>query len=444
MNGVAFASIVVEDIFIRRVCRIEKEMTRKNIIIVGGQLFNKGAQAMTFTVVDQMKRKFPDKNIYLLSTVDFKRDEEEKIKYNFEILPWDFNTKLLFLGLKGKFFSRKSKYGYLYNVIHDVIREADFFIDISGYALSSSWGVPDYLYGPRYLLNLKKYSPSSISYLLNIATAIRYSIPYYILPQSLGPFNYPLKVRFFLYPLLNLYLKYPEKIFVREKEGVNSVSRFAKNVEKSYDIVLLNKNYNIDNIYREKIPLKQINVESNSVGIIPNLRVIERSVHNDIYSIYIQIINTLINENKNIYLVRHSYEDLEICELIKSFFAENEKVTLIPDDLNAIELETIIKQFDFVIASRYHSIVHSYKNGVPALVIGWATKYFELMESFEQLDYFFDVRKKIDVEKIINKLNKMIYDYKNERKKIINEIEHIQNQENIWLGAIGARVRSII
>ena len=66
------------------------------------------------------------------------------------------------------------------------------------------------------------------------------------------------------------------------------------------------------------------------------------------------------------------------------------------------------------------------------------------MENFEQLDYFFDVRKKIDVEKIINKLNKMIYDYKNERKKIINEIEHIQNQENIWLGAISARVQSII
>lgn len=410
--GVVFLPIIAKDIFIRRVGRTEKESTRKNIIIVGGSLFNKGAQAMTFTVVDQLKRKFPDKTSYLLSTPDFEIEEEEKMKYNFKFLPWN---SLGFLGFKRKIFLKRSRYDYLDDAIHEVIKDAAVFIDISGYALSSQWSFR-----------------GNLSYLFNIATAKRYSIPYYIFPQSIGPFDYPLKIRLLLYPLLRMYLRYPKKIFVREKEGVKAVSKINGNVEKSYDVVLQNKNYNTDNIYRDSIHLKNIKIEPKSVGIIPNSRVLERSSLNNFYSIYVQVINRLVYAKKNVYVVRHSYEDLEICEKIKSFFPDNKNVKLISDDLNALELENVIRQFDFVIASRYHSIVHAYRNGVPALVIGWATKYFELLESFDQLDYFFDVRKGTDIEKISNKLDEMIINYEYEREKITNRIAYIKNKENIF------------
>ena len=39
----------------------------RNIIITGGELFNKGAQAMTFVTVNELKKRFPDHQIYLLS-----------------------------------------------------------------------------------------------------------------------------------------------------------------------------------------------------------------------------------------------------------------------------------------------------------------------------------------------------------------------------------------
>jgi colanic acid/amylovoran biosynthesis protein len=104
---------------------------------------------------------------------------------------------------------------------------------------------------------------------------------------------------------------------------------------------------------------------------------------------------------------------------------------LIQDDLSAIELENIIRQFNFVIASRYHSIIHSYKNGIPALVIGWATKYFELLENFNQLDYFFDIRKSIDINKINNKLDNLIQNYKYEKEKIADKMK-ILIKENIF------------
>ena len=46
--------------------------TGDNIVIVGGELFNKGAQAMTFTVVDEFSSRYPEKDIYLFSNSDYK------------------------------------------------------------------------------------------------------------------------------------------------------------------------------------------------------------------------------------------------------------------------------------------------------------------------------------------------------------------------------------
>ena len=36
-----------------------------NVIITGGDLKNKGAQAMTFVTVDEIKKRFPEERIYL-------------------------------------------------------------------------------------------------------------------------------------------------------------------------------------------------------------------------------------------------------------------------------------------------------------------------------------------------------------------------------------------
>jgi len=139
----------------------------------------------------------------------------------------------------------------------------------------------------------------------------------------------------------------------------------------------------------------------------------------------------LLDAKKTIYVLRHSPQDLEACEKIKNSFSNNKNVRLIADELNVIELENIIKQFDFVIASRYHSIINSYKNGVPALVIGWAAKYFELLENFNQLDYFFDVRSAISTDDLLTKLDKLIESCKYEKEKIIEKFDTL-NKENIF------------
>ena len=392
-----------------------RDRPRENVIIIGGELFNKGAQAMTFTVVDQMKKRFPDKNIYLFSTQDFDRTDIEKSRYTFKILPWDLTTKLKLLSFWNKLLMKNSKYGHLEKNVESVLKNGEFIIDISGYALSSQW-----------------YWFKSFNYLLNIILSRKNSVQYYIFPQSIGPFNYPLKYNILLYPLMKLYLKYPKRIFPREKEGVVWVRKFTKkNVEQNHDIVLQTKQYNLSNIYNKKFHSKHMQIQPHSVAIIPNLRVIEKTNPDDIYLVYVSLINRLINAKKTVYILRHSYEDLNVCRKIKNDYLDNNCVQLISTDLNAFELENILKQFDFVIASRYHSVIHSYKNGVPALVIGWATKYIELLEYFDQSDYCFDARDGINTNEIDDKLNKMIREYECERNKIITKMDSI-TKENIF------------
>jgi colanic acid/amylovoran biosynthesis protein len=402
----------------------EKESKNaKNVVIVGGELFNKGAQAMTFTLVNHIKNRYPEKKIYLFSPKDYLRDEYEKEIYNFEMKPWNIGTKINLLSNSKSPISLKNEVK-LEEItdIKDIIENTDFMIDISGYALSSQ------LKKHNQILSYGQYS-----YILNIMIAKKFKIPIYIFPQSIGPFNYPFFEKIILYPLLKKYLRYPVEVFPREKTGEEYLKRFkVNNVKRMKDIVLLNEKYDLDKIYRKKCKIKKISIDKESVGIIPNSRVLERVGEKKFYSIYEAIIKELLYSKKKVYILRHSHEDMSVCKHIKSLF-ESKQVELIFEDFNAIELESNIKQFDFIVASRYHSIVHSYKNGVPVIAIGWADKYYELLNDFNQLCYYFDCRNKLVMDDIIKSLKKIIKQNEKEKEVIKSTLKRIKKGENAFL-----------
>lgn len=384
-----------------------------NIIITGAGLSNKGAQAMTFTAVDQLKRRFPNKHIYLMSSADYMRNDEEKDLYNFTILPWDWQIIMELLNP----FNRRSENSEKYNhfessaaQIRKVIRDADYFVDLGGYRLFSDGKVN-----------------SAASFLLDMMVAKRFSVPYYVLPQSMGPFNCHPAKKLFLYTVIKLYLPYARKIYLREEEGFRWVKKFTrKNVEKRQDIVLTNKNYDLGNIYVKTIEPARTRIAPGSVAIIPNQRVLERTTRDYYFNIYRSLIQRLLSAHKTVYIMRHSYEDLAIVEELKRLFAQETKVITITDDMSPMDFENLIEQFDFVIASRYHSIVHTYKGSVPSLVIGWAEKYSELLDIFGQGDYWVDIRKHPNPDDILSKLEKLLSNYVNERKCIGEKLALLQ------------------
>ncbi|GAF12463.1 hypothetical protein JCM19045_1661 [Bacillus sp. JCM 19045] len=309
------------------------------IIIVGGQLHNKGAQAMAYTVVDAMKKKFPEKEVVLFASVYTDRDEQERHILNFKVLPWTLRQKMNFLNVKDKFFA-----GAKENIkqivkgtgisketseqIIDILKNATSMIDISGYALSSQRG-----------------EIASLNYLFNIIIAQKYKIPMFLMPQSFGPFEYDNKKR--MINLIQDKLNYPTKIFAREQDGFNKLTDLGlKNAELTLDTVLQAKDeIQVSNIYKNKELLK-LKVLKNSISIIPNDKIMEHGDKDKIFSIYKSLVSKALLEGKNIYLLRHSYEDLYICKQIKNEFKNEERVILIEEDLDCLEINDTLKQFD--------------------------------------------------------------------------------------------------
>jgi colanic acid/amylovoran biosynthesis protein len=223
----------------------------------------------------------------------------------------------------------------------------------------------------------------------------------------------------FFYYFSKSYLNYPQKILVREYDGIKYLKQFRnKNIIRTYDSVLYHSEYNISNILRNTNQLRNYSTKQNSVCVVPDIKLIERADPEKIYSIYYYLIKNLNDSKKFVYLLSHSIVDYKICKEIKSMFNGNKMVILVSEDLNVFEIEMLIKKFDFIIASRYHSIIHAYKNGIPALVIGWAIKYIELLTNYNQSEYYFDIRSNLDLKIIIHKLEKMIKSYNIEKKKI--------------------------
>ncbi len=50
----------------------------KNIIITGGELFNKGAQSMLFIAIDNIKKRFPNHQVLVMSPMNAARPLSER------------------------------------------------------------------------------------------------------------------------------------------------------------------------------------------------------------------------------------------------------------------------------------------------------------------------------------------------------------------------------
>ena len=387
---------------------------RKNVIIVGGELFNKGAQAMSFAVIDYIKSRFPDKSCYLFSSIDYERTDRDKAQYAFNIMPWDFSTKIRMANKLNRLFIRNHHYCDMEKKIKSVLGNACCMIDISGFGLSSKFG--DF---------------KSFNYLLNCIIAARYNISMYLMPQSFGPFDYSRSRKGMLMSLMKKWLTYPKTISYREDDAKEHLKIF-RNIapKKSPDMVLLSPNPSVANIYTT-IPTSQLPIpQDGCVGIVPN-KMLETTIERtELIQLYESIIEKIFSLGKRVVIVQHADDDRWLCHTLNQRFESHPNVSAVIGDIPSFELEKLIGSFDWIVGSRYHSIIHAYKHGIPALVIGWAEKYAELLQVFGQTDYCFDCGSDISQEKILAKIDLMEKSYKqasNTIKTVYNNLKQTPN-----------------
>ena len=387
----------------------------RNIIITGGGMENKGAQAMTLIAVHELRERFPNHRIYLYSPVDLANPKLDKRAFSFDFIGWyplkfshcqhnPLQRGMILLRSRSELLEAEAVY-----------RNTDFLVDISGYALGSNW------------------SDKICNDFLDILEfANGFDIPVYLMPQSFGPFNF-CEERQKLNARIQKLLPTAKVIFAREQEGCDALVKTygLKNVRLAHDLVLSNAGIDLNNVFTSVPVLHLPEIQFNSVAVIPNSMNTSVGDQDAVLKLYRAAIRTLLSRGKTVYLVSHSAMDSALCGLLKDAFVSTEAVILLDRDFSCIEFNELVKKFQYLVASRFHSIVHAFKNGIPCIALGWATKYRDLLKLFDQEAYVLDVRVPIGAEQVTAAIARMDAQYADEAAKIQAGLAAIQ-KENVF------------
>lgn len=387
----------------------------KNIIIAGGGLINKGAQAMTLICICELKKRFPEHRMMLLTWDASPAAREKHAMYDLELLevpPLKFSGAAKNPVLRALYCLR---YGDAFRHCDEIYRNADLFVDISGYALGSNWS-----------------SKVCNDYLDGIEHAMAYGIPVYLLPQSFGPFDYADEEGKAVDVRTRRLFPKVKRIFAREQEGYDAlVSCYGlTNVTLTHDMVLASQIEDYSPALRQMPVFTVPEIPENSMGLIPNVRVGDNGA-NEPLSVYTVAVRAGLEQGLNVYITYHSSQDRELCAQIKSVFEDDDRVVFLDRDHSCMEFNELVKKFRFLAASRFHSIVHALKNGVPCVALGWAVKYGELLDLFGQGAYLFDLRQQVDPEAICRAITAMNENYAAESRKIRESLPELQ-KENVF------------
>ena len=357
---------------------------------------------MLFICIDEIRRRYPDAKI-LFQT----KERIDETNYHFEIV-WinlndfkiansDFKEIVISIARDAKelFMGRKNEFMKTFHEI-DKIKDVDLIIDISGFSIGEKWGK---WHNEGFLEKLK--------------FAKKNKIPFFMMPQSIGPFlfekNMSAEKAKKLRKNFAIYLKYPEIIYTREKDGKKCLAELGitENVKESPDLVLQNTGINPSNVF-VKTPANSITEEviTGGVALVPNSQVLRHGNEKTSFTVYQKVMEQLLKNQRNVYIIRHSGEDKELCDKLYSVIA-SDKLHLINKDLSCLEYDSLIQKFDYVIGSRFHGIVHALRHEVPCIALGWAIKYQELLDSVGQGQYAFDITKDENIYDIIDAIQDM-------------------------------------
>lgn len=321
------------------------------IILNGVGSKNKGAELMFYAIVQEIERIYPAAEVYV-PYKSFKEGRDYlKTRLNIKYIPY---SKLISKTHLQQLFSRLG----LHNILDrlSVIKNADWFIDGSGFIFSDQWNPSRY--------TVKRWR-NTLSFLHKTGCRIVF------LPQAFGPF-----MKTDSRAQLSLLNDYADIIMPREQVSYNYVKETGlvdiRKVKIFTDFTSL-----VEGIFPEKYGHLR-----NGICIIPNHQMIEKGkmTYEDYVSLLLEIIEEGALGGRPVYLLNHEgKQDEALCyKCQKSAKGEIEVVT----GLNALEVKGMIASAYLVVTSRFHGLASSLNSCVPALATSWSHKYEELYRDY--------------------------------------------------------------
>lgn len=328
-------------------------MTPDNHIIVdlhGVHFGNKGAQLMLLAILEHFASSYPGFRFCMSPRNTFSERSSLGLYQRFILprIPYTFNSAL----------SRMipNKLLFQYGIVTD--SDIDFVLDASGFNYSEQWGPEKAELAAGRYEHLKKSGKKVI-----------------LLPQALGPFSQARTCKAMMRIIRSV-----ELIFARDHVSYDHLIKLAGDQPK----------IKIAPDFTGALNCKRtpyINLNNDSVAIVPNIRVIENG-HRPAASEYL---NALIFTCQELHdrgleplLLVFERGDISLC---KSISDKLQFPIRIIEEENPLTLKWILGHVKFSISSRFHALVCALSQGIPCIGIGWSHKYDALFQDYNIMDF---------------------------------------------------------
>lgn len=322
------------------------------IVLWGVETNNKGAELMLYAILQEIERKYPGAKVYLSYSRIKQGVRYINTNLDFKLTP--FSELVYKKGLYSKFRRLHLPVGILNRT--NIVKDADWFIDGSGFAFSDCWDFTD--------KRIKMWQ--DMLYPLR-----KKGCKIVFLPQAFGPVEKPNTKKVLallndnadiIMPRERISLEYLQESGVVDMQKVRLFTDFTSLVEGIFP-----KKY-------ERL--------RNGICIIPNFHMIDKGMIS--YDAYIRLLTIIISEGKKsghpVYLLNHEGpKDENLCLQCKqNVGGDIEAVT----NLNALEVKGLIASAYLVVTSRFHGLASALNSCVPSLATSWSHKYEELYHDY--------------------------------------------------------------
>jgi polysaccharide pyruvyl transferase WcaK-like protein len=355
------------------------------IVVVGGGFRNKGAEAMLKTVQAELGRRLPDSEFVLWAC-----EPEERAAAlaagTIPVVDGARGTRMhRALWIAGRLARRPSMLTGISEprrVLDDERVRAmyaqasgiDAAVDISGFAYGDQWGTLS-----------KTRTPYS-------ALGTDGAVPTVFLPQSWGSFDIPCVRR----ETSKLLGSMHGLVYSRDSTSSRYLDELLGVSEGEHppraDIVFAFKGQ--PGRTGEQLILEMgCGLQRPLVGIAPNMRVYDRSEGTGEPNAYVTTLTALVRhlvDTLGVDVVLQANEmrldggpdDRGLCAVISQAAQRPGRVFTTDRWLGAEESRALVGRLDFLVGSRFHSLVFALSQGVPVMAIGWSHKYLELLQTF--------------------------------------------------------------
>ena len=426
------------------------------ILITGAGFENKGAEAMLRTVQVELNNRLPDADFFLWRPSQWNC----RLALNNGFSPFQFpfdkgdslwhwahgqRIRLLLWSLKELLSTRDSR--DIYAVFSKKIRmtracnrylkrskmDFDVLIDICGFAYGDSWGVGNFLN----IGLLREYCQENGN-------------PKFFLPQAWGNFEKP-EVRDALREMLNDKRVY---FYSRDEHSCRYLEQALEKTKGSIPVTSdIAFGFQGDTLERGESILRNMGCSLSRpiIGVAPNMQVYNRIAGSGMGNKYLQALVNLVDfchkhhdvdivlQSNHMALSQDRIDDRYLCSLIALSVANPNRCFMTREFLTAEATKALIGRFDYLIGSRFHSLVFGFSQGVPGMAVSWSHKYRELFSLFGMEDQVQEGQD-IDADVLIEMFEKGWGKREEQRVLILKKAKQLQDEVNMLFDEVAEKL----